>query len=136
MAMSPGSRRGGQVASINMTPMIDVLLVLLIIFMVMQQQLQRGVSVQVPPTSPADGATGPDPLVLEVLPGALYRLNSQPIATGQLRGTLARVFAGRERRVLFVKADERVAYQEVVFAVDESRAAGASIVGLVPRAVE
>ena len=48
MAMTSGGRRGGAIGEINMTPMIDVLLVLLIIFMVVQQGLQRGLSVQVP----------------------------------------------------------------------------------------
>jgi biopolymer transport protein TolR len=136
MAMSIGSRRGSQVASINMTPMIDVLLVLLIIFMVMQQQLQRGLSVQVPPPQPGSipQPPGDDALVLEVGPGGVYRLNQQPVAAGTLQRSLAQVFAGRNRRVLFVKADERAAYGEVVAAVEGSRAAGATVVGLVPRA--
>jgi biopolymer transport protein TolR len=136
MAMNAGSRRGGQVSSINMTPMIDVLLVLLIIFMVVQQQLQRGLSLQVPPPTP--GQTPPDPgdesLVLEVAPGGAYRLNQQPIATASLQQRLAEVFAGRNRKVLFVKADEHASYGEVVAAVDASRLAGVSVVGLVPRA--
>ena len=136
MAMNVGGRRGGTVASINMTPMIDVLLVLLIIFMVMQGQLQRGLSLQVPPTDPAVPLPPdlPDPsLVLEVGPGGMYRLNQQPIAPGTLQSRLAGVFAGRNRKVLFVKADERATYQEVITAVETSRAAGVSIVGLIPR---
>jgi biopolymer transport protein ExbD len=136
MAMNVGSRRGGQVASINMTPMIDVLLVLLIIFMVMQQQLQRGLSLQVPPPTPSETIQDPsdDPLVLEVAPGGVYRLNQQPIATASLRQRLTQVFAERNRKVLFVKADEHASYGEVVAAVDASRQAGVTVVGLVPRA--
>ncbi|HEY0035295.1 MAG TPA: biopolymer transporter ExbD [Longimicrobium sp.] len=135
MAMTTGSR-GGPVASINMTPMIDVLLVLLIIFMVVQQGLQRGVSVQVPPP-PSDlaGPVGTVDLVLEVESGGTYRLNQQPVAAGALQATLARVFAPRPRKVLFVKGGEQVAYAEVVRAVDVSRLAGVDVVGLVPRAV-
>lgn len=135
MAMNIGSRRGGPLASINVTPMIDVLLVLLIIFMVVYPQLQKGHSLQVPPPDrESDPRQPPESLALEVLPGGVYRLNQQPIAQGTLRRELAAVLAGRNRRVLFVKADERVAYREVVGAVDESRAAGATVVGLVPRA--
>jgi biopolymer transport protein TolR len=136
MAMTLGSRRGGPVSAINMTPMIDVLLVLLIIFMVVQQQLQRGLSLQVPPPTPTDPQPpGPDlPLVLEVLPGGVYRINQHPVASGSLRQELAELFSSRNRKVLFVKADERVAYRDVVTAVDASRAAGVAVVGLVPRA--
>jgi biopolymer transport protein TolR len=134
MAMNVGSRRGSQVSAINMTPMIDVLLVLLIIFMVVQQQLQRGLSLQVPPTEEPTGVPqGTESLVLEVGPNGVYRLNQQPIATASLRQELSRVFSSRNRKVLFIKADERVPYRDVVSVVDESRAAGVTVIGLVPR---
>jgi biopolymer transport protein ExbD len=133
MAMTTG-RRGGPVAAINMTPMIDVLLVLLIIFMVVQGGLQRGVPVQVPPPARDEPAGAPDQIVLEVAPGGSYLLNRQPVSAGALEATLAGVFAPRARKVLFVKGDERVAYAEVVRAVDISRSAGVQVVGLVPRA--
>ncbi|HVH11478.1 MAG TPA: biopolymer transporter ExbD [Longimicrobium sp.] len=133
MAMGIGGRRGGGIHEINMTPMIDVLLVLLIIFMVMQQGLQRGLSVQVPPVQDSPMAPPPESLVLEVEPGGRYLLNRQLVPAGRLEETLAEVFAGRERRVLFVKGAEATPYGEVVGAVDASRAAGAQVVGLVPR---
>ena len=133
MAMTTGSR-GGHVASINMTPMIDVLLVLLIIFMVVQQGLQRGVSVQIPPPVPSSTDNDGDDIVLEVAPGGTYRINQQAVPAGALRAKLEQIFATRPRKVLFVKGDERVAYAEVVRAVDTSRLAGVEVVGLVPRA--
>jgi biopolymer transport protein ExbD len=136
MAMNPRGRRGVS-SEINMTPMIDVLLVLLVIFMVTQQGLARGVSVQVPPPEserlPGQRAEN---LVLEVEPGGRYRLNSRPVAAGALQATLAGVFAERPRKVLFVKGGETLTYAEVVAAVDASRAAGIDVVGLVPRAGE
>ena len=135
MAMAMGGRKGGGISEINMTPMIDVLLVLLIIFMVVQQGLQRGLSVQVPP--PADGAAPPSPdgtLVLEVEPGGRYLLNRQPVAAARLQETLAGVFAERTRTVLFVKGAETIAFGDVVGAVDAGRAAGVQVVGLVPLA--
>jgi biopolymer transport protein ExbD len=133
MAMTTG-RRGAQLSAINMTPMIDVLLVLLIIFMVVQQGLQRGVPVQIPLPAQDQPPAVPDQIVLEVAPGGSYLLNRQPVSAGALRPTLARVFAPRPRKVLFVKGDERVAYADVVRAVDISRSAGVQVVGLVPRA--
>jgi biopolymer transport protein ExbD len=132
--MTAAASRGRAVSAINVTPMIDVLLVLLILFMVMQQGLQRGVSVQVPPPRTDAPIAQDRSLVLEVLPGHAFRLNGQAVAADQLSGTLRQVFAPRPRKVLFVKGAEGVAYQEVVAAVDASRAAGVEIVGLVPRA--
>jgi biopolymer transport protein TolR len=134
MAMTTGGRGGGTMAAINMTPMIDVLLVLLIIFMVVQQGLQRGLSLQVP--APRDEHTVPTPaenLVLELEPGGRYLLNRQPVARERLAQELGAVFAGRPRKVLFVRGAETLTYGEVVSAVDASRAAGVQVVGLVPR---
>jgi len=136
MAMGMAARRGGMAAAINVTPMIDVLLVLLIIFMVVQQGMQKGLSVQVPAphdptvTPPAQ----PDAIVLEVLPGGRYAINRQPVGAEGLQAAVARTFAGRPRKVLFVKGAEGLTYGEVAAAVDASRAAGVAVVGLVPRA--
>jgi biopolymer transport protein TolR len=135
MAMGIGGRRGGGINEINMTPMIDVLLVLLIIFMVVQQGLQRGLSVQVPPVGEDRPVpTSPESLVLEVEPGGRYLLNRQPIPAARLQETLAGVFAERQRKVLFVRGAESLPYGDVVGAVDASRAAGVQVVGLVPLA--
>jgi biopolymer transport protein ExbD len=133
MAMGGSGRRGGVTAAINVTPMIDVLLVLLIIFMVVQQGLRKGLSVQVPPP---DSTVQPtvDAIVLEVLPGGRYALNRQPVGGEGLESAVARTFAGRPRKVLFVKGAEGLTYGEVAAAVDASRAAGVQVVGLVPRA--
>ena len=134
MGMRIGGRERGGISEMNVTPMIDVLLVLLVIFMVMQQGLQRGIVLQVPP--PADAEVPPprpEGLVLEVEPGGRYLLNRQPVEAGRLEETLARVFAERQRKVLFVKGAESLPYGEVIAAVDASRQAGVQVVGLVPR---
>jgi len=125
-------RKGGQTHDINVTPMIDVLLVLLIIFMVVQQEMQRGVDVQVPPIAPAAPA-GPEQIVLQVEPGPRYRLNSRPVAAERLTEELRGIFAPRPRKVVFVQGSEALAYGDVIHAVDASRAAGVQVVGLVPR---
>jgi biopolymer transport protein ExbD len=135
MAMGVAARRGGPAAAINVTPMIDVLLVLLIIFMVVQQGLQKGLSVQVPPPDDPMVKVPDDPtaIVLEVLPGGRYAINRHPVGAEGLQPALARTFAGRPRKVLFVKASAGLTYGEVAAAVDAGRAAGVRVVGLVPR---
>jgi len=122
---------------INMTPMIDVLLVLLIIFMVVQQGLQRGVSVQVPPPKDKDDVAqkepDPDQIVLEVKPGPAYFINTKPVDAAQLETELREIYTGRPRKIIFIKGEENLTYGNVVRAVDASRAAGVEVVGLVPR---
>ena len=132
MSMVLAGKKGGTLADINVTPMIDVLLVLLIIFMVVQQGMQRGLAVQVPPVSSTSPGS-PEQLVLEVRPGPEYLLNSQPIAPAGLEARLREVFAPRARKVVFVKGAESLSYGQVVHALDASRAAGVEVVGVVPR---
>ena len=134
MAMSTGGKKGGPNADINMTPMIDILLVLLIIFMVVQQGMQKGLSVQVPPIeTQAQLAQSVDQIVLEINPGSQYAINQQPVDVAQLQARLTEIFAPRQRKVIFVKGAENLTYGEVIRAVDASRAADITLVGLVPR---
>ena len=127
--------RSGVASEINVTPMIDVLLVLLVIFMVVQQGARKAVDVQVPPPDPTVHPARPEQtLVLEVEPGGRFFLNRQPVRAAALEATLAGVYAGRPRKVLFVKGAEGARYGEVAAAVDAGRAAGVEVVGLVPRA--
>ncbi|HEV2146454.1 MAG TPA: biopolymer transporter ExbD [Longimicrobiaceae bacterium] len=135
MAMGVGGKKGGAMNEINMTPMIDVLLVLLIIFMVVQQGLQRGVSVQVPPVKKEkqEVAQNVDQIVLDIRPGPEYFLNQEPIQPTALEERLREVFAPRPRKVIFVKGAENLTYGQVIYAVDATRAAGVEVVGLVPR---
>jgi biopolymer transport protein TolR len=133
MAMGASSR-GGMAAAINVTPMIDVLLVLLIIFMVVQQGLRKGIDAQLPPPRDASlPADDPTAIVLEVLGGGRYAINRQPVGSEGLVTAVTRVFADRPRKVMFVKGGEGLTYGEVVAALDATRAAGVQVVGLVPR---
>jgi biopolymer transport protein TolR len=134
MAMDVGGSRGGPTSDINMTPMIDVLLVLLIIFMVIQPTLQRGIEVQVPPTEQrAASEPAPDQIVLEIQPGPRYTINQVPVSADQLETRIRGIFQDRPRKVLFVKGDEALTYGDVIAAVDAARGGGIEVVGLVPR---
>ena len=137
MGMGVGGSKGGPTSDINMTPMIDVLLVLLIIFMVVQQGLQKGVSVQIPPPKDkqdvAQKEPDPDQIVLEINRGPEYLINKQPVAARDLEARLKEIYAPRPRKVIFVKGGEDLRYGDVIRAVDAARAADIKVVGLVPR---
>jgi biopolymer transport protein TolR len=113
----------------NVTPMIDVLLVLLIIFMAALPEQRRAMTSQLPAEesdAPAHAAT----IVLEVGPGDRYALNRRPIPASALAAELAAVFRGRPDKTLIVKGDRSVRYQDVVTAMDVARGAGVTVLGL------
>ena len=137
MAMTIGGTSGGHQASINITPMIDVLLVLLILFLVIQPTLTKGIDVQVPAeASPPREGQAPDQITLHVRSGAggpVYTINDIAVAPERLEARLRETFASRPRKVVFVKGAEALAYGDVVRAMDAARAAGIEVIGLVPR---
>jgi biopolymer transport protein TolR len=135
MAMSVGGRGRGGISEINITPMIDVLLVLLVIFMIVQQSLIRQAFVQAPPPDDGVRRAAPDPhaLVLEVGPEESYRINRKPVPAGRLTEELRALFAERNRSVLFVRGGDDITYGEVAAAIDAGVQAGVEVIGLVPR---
>ena len=123
----------GLASEINVTPMIDVLLVLLIIFMVIVPAVPRGEAALVPhPRS--TGGSEPDAVVLEVLKGSGnaigFRINQQTVAQGELQSRLAAIFANRAQRVLFVKGDDQLSFTQVAEVIDIGHAAGVDQIGL------
>ncbi len=73
--------------------------------------------------------------MLEVLGGGRYAINRQPVGAEGLRSAVARTFAGRPRKVLFVEGGDGLTYGEVVAALDATRAAGVTVISLVPRTI-
>ena len=131
MAMGTGGKKGGAMNDINMTPMIDVLLVLLVIFMIMQPMLQRSIDIQLPVEKDEPTAPSVPPIVLEVFPGGLYLLNKSPVPAAMLAARMLEVYSNRPDRVLFVKADGEVRYGEVITVMDIARGAGVEVLGAV-----
>jgi biopolymer transport protein ExbD len=128
MAMNVGGAKD-HVADINMTPMIDVLLVLLVIFMIAQPLLQKSIDVQIPEEKEATQANPAPNIVLEIFADGSLRINTEPVAKDKLLERLTLIYTGRPDKALMVKADPEVLYDEVIAAMDAARGAGVQVIG-------
>ena len=138
MAMSGGGPSGGLTNEINVTPMIDVLLVLLIIFMMVIPMSRKAIDLQLPDPTPDNTNQGPPPsqIVMEVLPGNTFKINSQPVSKADLGRKLKEIYDPRPEKIIFVKGDPSVKYQDVIAAMDVARGAGVKVIAAVPKDVK
>ncbi len=133
MSMS-ASGEGTLTNEINVTPMIDVLLVLLIIFMLVVPMSRKAIDLQLPdPTEQESSSTPPPQIVLEVLPGDRYLVNKEPLTKAALPARLKAIYDGRPEKIIFVKGDPKTKYSDVIYAMDVSRGAGVKVIGVSPK---
>ena len=126
-------RSGGSVeAEPNVIPMIDVLLVMLVIFMLLNMQMVPFIPVQLPPPT-VGGPPITTQIVLEVRADGSFAINGQPVPGDRLEAALRAIYDQRTSRLLFVKAAPNRQYQEVVTAMDRARGAGVEVIGMMPR---
>src|SRR5687768_1977196 len=136
MSMSAG---GGAATGLtnepNVTPMIDVLLVLLIIFMMVIPMSRRAIDLQLPDPNPAQvpQSQAPDQIVLEVMKGEQYAINKKAVTKAQLFNELKTIYEGRPDKIIFIKGDPTIKYQEVIWAMDQARGAGVLVIGAAPK---
>ena len=135
MSMSTGDNGSNLTNEINVTPMIDVLLVLLIIFMLVVPMSRKAIDLQIPDPNDQTVSATPPPaqIVLEVGPGGQYSVNKEVIPKDRLYARLKEIYDPRPEKIIFVKGDPKVKYEDVIWAMDISRGAGVKVIGAVPK---
>src|ERR1700730_17392571 len=138
MGMAVGGS-GGPKADINMTPMIDVLLVSIIIFMVITPLTPKGLEALVPQPPPPNAKPNQSDqrtVVIVIDANHNMQINSDPVDEGHLQGRLEDIFKTRAERVVFVKGDPSLDFMWVAKAIDIAHGAGIDKVGLMTAKVE
>jgi len=131
MSMDLGGK-GGVKSDINVTPLVDVMLVLLIIMMIIAPMLQKGVDVKLPTASnTVDKPETQDQTVVAVTADGRFHLNSKEIADDELAPRVTEVLETKKEKIILIKADEDAAYGRVMAAMDALRKAQIEDMGLI-----
>jgi biopolymer transport protein ExbD/biopolymer transport protein TolR len=139
--MGGGGGTNKAVSEINVTPLIDVLLVLLIIFMVIVPITPKGLEALVPqpPKNKTNDVPNDRTIVVQVLgtnSAPAYKINEDSFAKGSLEPKLAEIFATRQEKVMFVKGDKDMDYGKIAEVIDFGHQAGVDNIGIITPRVE
>ena len=132
MAMDVGSSKGSLKADINVTPLVDVMLVLLIIMMIVAPLVQKGVDIKLPTaTNTVDKPEVQGQTIIAIANDKKVYLNSKQIQEGDLATKVTELLENTKDKVVLIKADEEVEYSAVMAAMDQLRQAGIEDIGLI-----
>ena len=131
MAMGGQSSNRGVMSEINVTPLVDVMLVLLVIFMVTAPMMQQGVQVNLPKADTRAMTPTEEAVVVSVDKNGAVFIGKDEVPAGDLRNRLATMFAARTKKEVFLKADAGVPYGEVVRTMADIKGAGIERLGMV-----
>lgn len=131
MGMSQQKSSRVVLSEINVTPFVDVMLVLLIIFMVTAPMMQQGLEVQLPETENSGVSTKEEPFILIITKDKRLKAGSADLSINNLKIKLKAIFATRKNKQLYIQADKRVEYGFVAEAMAQIRGAGIYNIGLI-----
>jgi biopolymer transport protein ExbD len=130
--MDLGGAKGGVKSDINVTPLVDVMLVLLIIMMLIAPMLQQGVSLRLPTaTNTVDKPESADQTVIAIAANKEIYLNAKPIREADLAQRVTDLLEGKTEKIVLIRADEEVEYGAVMAVMDQLRQAAVEDVGLI-----
>lgn len=133
MGMGGGGSQKSRMAlsEINVTPLVDVMLVLLIMFMVTTPLMQQGIDVDLPKTSSTGVEATDEPFILVIASNQRMTAGKQPVLMNDLKTKLRAIFENRKNKQIYIQADKKVDYGFVAEAMAEIRAAGIYNIGLI-----
>ena len=131
MGTSQPAGRNRALSEINVTPFVDVVLVLLVIFMVTAPMMQQGVDVDLPETTTQPLRMQEEPLILTIQKEGKYYLGRSEVPLSELQTKLEAIFEGRDNKEIFLRADSEAPYGVVVKGLAAAREAGATKLGMV-----
>jgi len=132
MGMQVGDSKGGVFVEMNVVPLIDILLVLLVIFMIIPHH-QKGLEASIPQPAPQSGLRDPeDVIVVEVLSNSELRINRAPVGWDELAARLEGIYSQRSRKVAFIRSEAPVEFALVARVVDVMHGSGISVGLLTP----